>query len=410
MGRIRLNRKANANVLDLTNPPADFIEDPYPYYRRLRELSPLLAQPDGSYLVASHQALDSIYKDTRRFSSDKKSAFKPRFGDSPLYEHHTTSLVFNDPPLHTRVRKIMVGAMTPRAIAGMETALVVLVDTLLDELPTHTQNNELDIVTHYASQIPLNVIGNLFDMPLDEREPLRDWSLAILGALEPTISPEEKMAGDMAVVAFCDYLEKLVADRKRHPGDPETDVLTRLIQTEGEKLSQIELLQNCIFTLNAGHETTTNLIANALNSLHENPDEKQRLLNQDTIITTAIDELLRFESPNQLGNRMTTEPVSLLGKTIPEGCNLHLMIGAANRDSAVFEEGERLNLTRAPNKHLAFAGGAHSCLGLNLARMEGRIAIGRFLARYPNYRVTKQVRSHRLRFRGFTQLNLSLGD
>ncbi|MFK7994855.1 MAG: cytochrome P450 [Granulosicoccus sp.] len=396
-------------MLDLSNPPVDFIEDPYPHYRQLREECPLLKQSDGSYLVSSYQALDGIYKDTLRFSSDKKSVFKPKFGDSPLFEHHTNSLVFNDPPLHTRVRKIMVGAMTPRAIAGMESGLVTLVDMLLDTLPSLCVHNELDIITHFASQIPLNVIGNLFNMPLDEREPLRDWSLAILGALEPTLSDEQKNAGNTAVTAFCDYLEKLVADRKRYPGDPETDVLTRLIHTQGATLSHTELLQNCIFTLNAGHETTTNLIANAINCLDEHPRQKQMLLNEKSIINTAIDEFLRFESPNQLGNRMTTESVQLSGETIPAGTNLHLMIGAANRDSSIFEESEALNLARTPNRHLAFAGGPHSCLGLNLARMEGRIAIGRFLQRYPEFKVRRRIRSNRLRFRGFTQLDLSLG-
>ncbi|MFK7861356.1 MAG: cytochrome P450 [Granulosicoccus sp.] len=397
-------------MLDLTNPPPDFIENPYPYYRRLRAQRPLLEQSDGSYLVSRHKDLDGIYKDTHRYSSDKKSVFKPRFGDSPLFEHHTTSLVFNDPPLHTRVRKIMVGAMTPKAIAGMETGLINLVDELLDDLPSHCVDNELDIVCHFASRIPLNVIGNLFDIPVNERGPLRDWSLAILGALEPTLSSEQKTKGDTAVREFSDYLTTLVADRKRYPGNPESDVLTRLIYSKGEKLSHSELLQNCIFTLNAGHETTTNLIANALCSLHEYPEQKKLLVNKESVLGTAIDEFLRFESPNQLGNRLTTESVSLMGRTIPPGTNLHLMIGAANRDSDVFTDGETLDITRAPNKHLAFAGGPHSCLGLNLARMEGRIAIGRFIRRYPDFSVTEKVRSHRLRFRGFTQLKLSLGN
>lgn len=396
-------------MLDLTNPPLNFIDDPYPHYRQLREQQPLCEQADGSFLVSSHQALDNIYKDTRRYSSDKKSVFKPRFGDSPLFEHHTTSLVFNDPPLHTRVRKIMVGAMTPKAIARMESGLVTLVDNLLDDLPHHCVNNELDIVSHFASLIPINVIGNLFDIPISERGPLRDWSLAILGALEPTLSDTDRITGDNAVTAFCAYLKTLVADRKKHPGNPETDVLTRLIHTDGEALNLTELLHNCIFTLNAGHETTTNLISNALCSLHENSEQKQLLLGDNSVMKTAVDEFLRFESPNQLGNRVTTESVSLLGRTIPTGTNLHLMIGAANRDNNVFKNADFMDLGRKPNKHLAFAGGPHSCLGLNLARMEGRIAIGRFLQQYPDFAVTRKVRSPRLRFRGFDQLMMTLG-
>ncbi len=155
--------------------------------------------------------------------------------------------------------------------------------------------------------------------------------------------------------------------------------MTRLIQTDGEKLSHTELLHNCIFTLNAGHETTTNLIGNALCLLDDYPKQRKRLVNDEALIAPAIDEFLRFESPNQVGNRLTTEEVVLHGETIPASTNLHLLIGAANRDESVFVNSETLDISRSPNKHLAFAGGPHSCLGLNLARMEGRVAIGRFL-------------------------------
>ncbi|MFT6302894.1 MAG: cytochrome P450 [Granulosicoccus sp.] len=397
-------------MLDLSNPPPGFTDNPYPTYERLRLETPLYRQADGSYLVSDYSTLNCIYKDTVRFSSDKKVVFQPRFGDSPLYEHHTTSLVFNDPPLHTRVRKIMVGAMTPRAIAGMESGLIKLVGRLLDELPSRALSEDVNALDYFAAQIPLNVIGNLFDMPLADREPLRDWSLAILGALEPTINAEQKKKGDEAVVAFCDYLTDLVAHRTKNPGNPDTDVLTRLIQTDGEKLNHTELLHNCIFTLNAGHETTTNLIANALCLLEEYPDQKKRLINDESLIGPAIDEFLRFESPNQLGNRLTTEEVVLHGETIPVGTNLHLAIGAANRDESVFEDSETLDISRSPNKHLAFAGGPHSCLGLNLARMEGRVAIGQFLQRYPDYRVTLKERSERIRFRGLNRLDIYLGN
>jgi len=397
-----------SELLDLTSPPADFIADPYPHYQRLREEAPLWQQIDGSYLVSTYQELERIYRDTKHYSSDKKSVFKPRFGNSPLYEHHTTSLVFNDAPLHTRVRRIMVGALTPRAIAGIENELVVLVERLLDELPEHAEGNVVDVVQHFAAQIPLNVIANLFDMPAQDRGPLRDWSLAILGALEPTISAAQKERGDHAVREFCAYLSQLVAERRRHPGNRDTDVLTRLIQSDGEKLTDNELYQNCIFTLNAGHETTTNLIGNALGSLHDHPGQREILQQQPEIISTAIDEFLRFESPNQLGNRLTTTSVEINGTKISAGTNLHLVIGAANRDSGVFEHSAELDLQRKPNRHLAFAGGPHACLGLNLARMEGRIAIGRFVQRYPRFVVKERERSPRLRFRGFSRLLVKL--
>jgi len=333
---------------------------------------------------------------------------KGSLGESPLLEHHTTSLVFNDPPLHTRVRKIMAGAMTPGAISRMEHGLVDLVDRLLAELPGKMSNSRIDLVEHFASQIPINVIGNLFDIPPHEREPLRDWSLSILGALEPTLSTQQEQRGNQAVVDFTAYLDELAKKRTENPGDPNTDVLTRLLFSDKGSLSNSELLHNCIFILNAGHETTTNLISNALGCLHENPKQRAELLDSADVTNTAIDEFLRYESPNQLGNRLTTCEVNLGNTIIDKGTNLHLLIGAANRDASVFENPDVLNLTREPNRHLAFAGGAHTCIGLNLARMEGRVAIGRFLKTFPTYKITDAVRSPRLRFRGYDKLMATL--
>lgn len=388
---------------DLKAPPPGFTDDPYPHYMALRKEAPVYPQPDGSYVVTSYETLSRIYRDTRTFSSDKKAVFRPKFGDSPLYEHHTTSLVFNDPPLHTRVRRIMVGAMTPRAIARMEPGLVALVDQLLDAIE---DQGTADIVDDFAALIPINVIGNLFDMPMQERGPLRGWSLAILGALEPVLTAERQRTGNTAVTDFKAYLHDLTERRRLRPGDPETDVLTRLMQSEEGRLSVDELLQNCIFILNAGHETTTNLIGNALASLHDHPRERRRLIEDPDLISTAVDEFLRYESPNQFGNRLTTEAVELQGIAIPRHTDLHLCIGAANRDPDAFNNPDALDVSRRPNKHLAFAGGPHTCVGLTLARLEGRIAVGRFLRRFPNYEITQRRRSPRLRFRGFEKLGL----
>ena len=198
------------------------------------------------------------------------------------------------------------GALSPRAIAEMEPDLVALVDRLLDNLAA---KGKVELIGDFASAIPVEVIGNLLDVPHEEREPLRDWSLAILGALEPVISAEVFARGNKAVQDFLAYLEILVARRRAKPGNPERDVLTRLIQGEdnGERLTEKELLHNCIFLLNAGHETTTNLIGNGLVALSDHPAEKQRLIEQPQMIKTAVEEILRFESSNQLGNRMTVE-------------------------------------------------------------------------------------------------------
>ncbi|KUJ80871.1 cytochrome [Ruegeria marisrubri] len=398
-----------ARQLDLTDPPEGFVENPFPFYDALLAHAPVLPQPDGSVLLSRHRDLDRIYRDTKLYSSDKKAAFGPKFGvGSPLFEHHTTSLVFSDPPLHTRVRKIMTSALTPRAIARMEPGLIETVDHLLDAMAGKPR---VDLIEDFASTIPIQIIGNLLDVPMEERGPLRDWSLAILGALEPALTEEQLARGHAAVEEFKAYLTDLVARRREAPGDPETDVLTRLIRGEGADatLSEIELLQNCIFILNAGHETTTNLIGNGLALLNDHPEQKQRLLDDPELITPAVEEILRFRSPNQFGNRETTEDIELDGLAIPAGTNLHLCIGAANRDPEVFGDPARFDITRKPNRHLAFAGGPHVCVGLTLARMEGRIAIGRLLARFPGYRLLDgRVRGGRIRFRGYAALPAEL--
>ena len=394
-----------ADNFDIEKLTPEFYANPYPTYRALREHAPVKRLPNGSYFLTRYDDLVGIYKSTKLFSSDKKREFLPKYGDSLLYEHHTTSLVFNDPPAHTRVRRLIMGALSPRAIAEMEPDLIALVDRLLDGLAAKGQEKgDVELIEDFASAIPIQVIGNLLDVPMDEREPLRDWSLAILGALEPVIGPEVFARGNNAVRDFLAYLETLVERRRAKPGNPERDVLTKLIQGEdnGERLTAKELLHNCIFLLNAGHETTTNLIGNGLVALSGNPEQKKRLIDNPGLVKTAIEEFLRYESSNQLGNRVTTEAIEIGGVQMPAGNFVTLCIGAANRDPAQFIDPENLNVGRTPNRHLAFATGPHQCAGMALARLEGAIAVSRFLARFPGYELNgAPVRGGRVRFRGF---------
>jgi cytochrome P450 len=398
---------------DLRALPSDFYANPYPVYALLRESEPVKRMPDGSYFLTRYADLVNVYRDAQAFSSDKKVEFTPKYGaGSALLEHHTTSLVFNDPPLHTRVRKLIMGALTRRAIAEMEPGLIALVDNLLDRIEAQGGG---DLIEDFASAIPVEIIGNLLGVPHADRGPLRSWSLAILGALEPKLTPEQEALGNRSVSEFIAYLKTLVADRRKHPGDPEHDVLTRLIQgeTAGEKLSETELLQNCVFILNAGHETTTNLIGNALVALQEWPAEKESLLARmqrlapdpsalEADQSAAIEEFLRFESSNQLGNRRALRACQVGDVQLEEGALVTLCIGAANRDPAQFTNPDVLDLSRENNRHLAFGFGIHQCAGLSLARLEGRIAVGRFLARFPDYRLTASpTRGGRARFRGF---------
>ncbi len=403
------NARELAADFDLEKLTPQFYADPYPTYRALRQYQPVKRMPNGSWFLTRYDDLVFAYKNTNVFSSDKKKEFFPKYGASPLYEHHTTSLVFNDPPAHTRVRRLITGALSPRAIASMEPDLIALVDSLLERIAA---KGRFELIGDFAAAIPIEVIGNLLDVPHDEREPLRGWSLAILGALEPVISAEAFARGNRAVTDFLLYLERLVERRRAKPGNPERDVLTRLIQGEsdGERLSEKELLHNCIFLLNAGHETTTNLIGNGLMALSEHPAQKERLIGQPDLIKSAVEEILRFESSNQLGNRMTTEAIELGGVRLPAGTPVTLCIGAANRDDKQFKDPESFDVGRTPNRHLAFATGAHQCAGMALARLEGAVAISRFLARFSHYALDgAPVRGGRVRFRGFLSLPCVIG-
>jgi cytochrome P450 len=386
----------------------DFIDDPYPTYAALRRQDPVHELGPGQWLLLSHADVSIAYRSPAA-SSDKRREFGPRFGESPLFEHHTTSLVFNDAPLHTRVRRLLMGALNQRAIQRMEGGVAALVDGLLGRMAGH---EEVDLIEDFAAQIPVEVIGNLLEVPRADRAPLRGWSLAILSALEPAPAAEVLARGNQAVRDFTAYLEGLVAERRARPGDPEADVLTRLLlgEADGERLAPAELLHNCIFLLNAGHETTTNLIGNGMHALLSHRDQFDRLVREPALITSAVEELLRYESPLQLNNRVLTDDVAFSRRTLPAGSFVTLGIGAANRDPAAFTAPDRLDLARKPNPHVAFGHGAHACAGMNVARLEGRIALGALVARFPRMeRSGAPVRDRRVRFRGLRHLPVRLG-
>ena len=253
----------NVRDFQLVRAPESFLDDPYPWYAALREQDPVHALEGGGVFLSRYDDALAVYRDSRA-SSDKKIEFAPKFGASPLYEHHTTSLVFNDPPLHTRVRRLIMGALNQRAIARMEADVVKLVDGLLDEME---RKSEVDLVEDFAARIPVEVIGNLLDIPKARARPA-----ARLVDRHPLGAGAEADAGDAGNAAIAPSRtsstssKDLMRKDAKSPGDYESDVLTRLIQGEqdGEKLTAPELHHNCIFLLNAGHETTTNLIGNGL--------------------------------------------------------------------------------------------------------------------------------------------------
>ena len=382
-----------------------FYDDPYPTYRALRELDPVHRCPDGTWFLTRHADINHIYRHPKVFSSDKQEQFRPLFGDSPLFAHHTTSLVFNDPPLHTNVRKAIGDALSPKMVAAMEPSLIALVDRLLDPID---ECKKCDLMTDFASAIPIEVIGNLLDIDRADRGPLQRWSNAILGALEFGSDQQVLDDGNAAVVEFVDFLKGLIAERRRHSGAD--DIVSRLIRWESSafKLSEFQIYHQCIFLLNAGHETTTNLIGNGVLALLNHPVELERLQRAPALIDVAVEEFLRFESPVQLGNRKVTESTEIGEVALAAGSILTLCIGAANRDPDAFDDPDRLDITRQPNAHNAFGGGIHTCAGLAVARLEAKIAITRLLARFPVIELAgAAVLARRARFRGLKSLPLT---
>jgi cytochrome P450 len=400
--------RAAARAFDLRRLSDEFYQDPFPFYHQLRRWDPVHREPDGSYFLTRYDDVVAVYQDHHRFSSDKRVEFAPKFGDSPLYEHHTTSVVFRDPPDHTRIRKLFAPAFTPRALAALEPRVVALVDSLLDRAAAR---GAMDVVEDFAAALPVQLIGDMLGVPGQERGPLRGWSLAILGALEPEPGPEQLRAGNLAVDEFKGYLRRLIAERRRRPSTDPGEILSALLAAEdaGERLSEVELLHQCIFLLNAGHETTTNLIANAVAALTEEPAAWARLRAEPTLIDNAVEEFLRYQSPNQLGNRRVVADAVVGGVALPAGTLVTLGIGAANRDPAQFPDPDRLDLGRTPNRHLAFITGIHACAGMWLARMEGRVAIGRLAMRFHRLRAdAAPIRARRARFRAISSFPVTV--
>jgi hypothetical protein len=305
------------------------------------------------------------------------------------------------------VRRLLAPAFTPRALMALRPRIEALVDRLLDRA---AERGGMDLIADFAAAVPIQLVGDMLGVPEEERGPLRGWSLAILGALEPVLTPAQLERGNRAVDEFKAYLEGLIDRRGRAPSRDEGEILSKLTAESAlgpngpgeERLSALELLHNCIFILNAGHETTTNLIGNGVDLLLRHPDTQRELRADPGLIAGAVEEFLRLESSNQLGNRRAARDTELGGVAMPAGTYVHIGIGAANRDPAQFPDPDRLDLRRHPNRHLAFGSGIHACAGMWLARMEGQVAIGRLVQRFATIeRDGSFVRGGRARFRGF---------
>ncbi|WP_341863643.1 cytochrome P450 [Gymnodinialimonas sp. 57CJ19] len=394
---------------DINRIDAAFIENPYATLAALRQSAPVHLNADGSVFLTRHDDCLATYR-SRDMLSDKTEAFGKKFGECPLKEHHTTSLVFNDPPDHTVVRKLISGAFTPRKLQEMDRAVERIVARLLDRVE---DLGELDLIADFAMMLPTEIISIMLGVPEAYRAELRGYSTAILGALDPVVSPQQMDAGNRAVEEFGAVLDDLINHRRDNPdAGAEGEVLEALIFGEhnGRKLTQQELVQNCIFLLNAGHETTTSFVGNSVDLLLENPSEHRRLRDDPTLIGTALEEILRMESPLQIGNRLAGDDINLpSGTLIPKGTYIHTSIAGANRDPEVFADPDRFDIARKPNPHIAFITGIHVCLGASLARMEGRIAVGGLIERFPKLaRTNTGERLGLARFRGWSSLPIKV--
>ena len=399
-----MTNQMDASSFDLNAIDRRFINDPYPTLANLREHDPVHFNPDGSVYLTRYNDVRAVYQD-RTMVSDKTIAFKDKFGEGPLYTHHTTSLIFNDPPYHTAVRKLLAHAFTPRKLAEMEPLIENIVDNLLDDLQG---SGDVDFVTAFAMRLPTEVISFMLGVPKEHRHKLRGFSLAILGALDPVVSEQRLTRGNEAVTEFSEMLDDLINYRRANPeGAGQGEVLEALIfgEFEGRTLTQEELIQNCIFLLNAGHETTTSLMANGVGMFLQAPYQYQLLRDRPELIESAVEEILRYESPLQIGNRLTSTDTEIGGVQIPAGTYIHTSIAGANRDPAIFESPNTIDFARNPNRHIAFITGIHVCLGATLARYEGKIAFRKLVKRFPKMIAAgTPERMPLARFRGYSDL------
>ena len=398
-----------STTFDLQNVSEDYLVDPYRVLAELRAQSPVHKNTDGTFVLTCYADIVQTYRDPMIWSSDKRATFKPKFGNTPLFEHHTNSIVFIDPPDHTRIRRLFQSAFTRKALAAFVPRITNLVDEYLNRLEDQRQ---MEIVEEFSFRLPIEVVCDLLGVPRQDREFIRGWANAILTALEPTLVQKQLDDGNQAVVDFKQYLRDLIAYRRAHPHDAQdTEVLTILADAEadGKRLTEIELLHQCIFMLNAGHETSTNMITHGIHEMLLNPDQIDLLSENPDLIEPMVEEVLRYQAPIQINNRRANSDQILSGVNIPADTTVHMMINAANRDPAQFSNPDRFDITRRPNRHLSFGLGVHICVGNALARVEAQIAFQRLFRRFPKLAITiPAVIAPRLRFREISSLHVSV--
>jgi pimeloyl-[acyl-carrier protein] synthase len=394
------------SIFSLMDPQV--LADPYPFYDDLRRDEAVLWDEFfKGWICGRYKEVVAALHDPRlgahRVTSDEEMAALGLAELAPLYFPLTNQLLFIDPPKHTRLRSLVSKVFTPRRVEIMREYLQRLVDQMLADIATQ---GSMDVIRQIAYPLPVTVIAELLGVPVSDREQLKKWSddyAAMLGSFQyiPD-NPEEVLK---SLNEMTDYFLAIIQEYRKNPKD---NLLSDLIiaQEQGNRLDNDELIANCILLLAAGHETTTNLIGNAILTLFQHPDQLELLRQNPSLIGSAIEEILRFESPAQYTVRKANEDLELGGKTIKKGQAIILLLGAANRDPERFVDPARFDIQRTDNKHIAFGYAAHFCVGAPLARQEGQIAVMTMLERLPNLRLesTEAVWRENKNLRGLAAL------
>jgi len=369
--------------------------DPYPTYEALRADDPIhFSELFQGWVLSRHADVAAVLRDPC-FSVDRSNAEVIRGTPLPpvrdelrnLAEALKRNMLFTDPPDHTRMRALVAKAFTPHKVEEYRVRVQQVVDGLFDAA---AKAGRMDFMHDVADSLPVIVVAEVLGLPSDNRQAFKRWAEDVGAALDPLVSPDAFNQAQDSALEMYQYFRTIFAERRAHSRD---DLISILLSAEarGDVRSEYELFANCALLLGAGHQTTTNFLGNAVLALAQHPDERRRLAEHPSIIGTAIEECLRYDSPVQMTARMAKEPYRINGKVIAKDDFVVLLIGAANRDSAAFPSPDRLDLCRRENRHLAFSFGAHACVGALLARLQGDIVITTLLRRFPRFRAEHEA-------------------
>jgi cytochrome P450 len=373
-------------------------DDPYDVYRSLRDFAPLARAGPGTWAVTRYEDVSALLRDPRLGSEFPDSYHQFSSGEGAISEFLQRIILYRDPPKHTRRRTLVGKALSERTDFHLQEQIRVLVDNLLD---TASERGSFDAIRDFAAPLPFMVVCRLLGIPVHERDVILPWVMALSKAFAPMLSSEARSSVNEGIVRLREYIVTLLEERGRVPSN---DVLSTMFRTESscDRLSREEIVDNAIFLLFAGFETTTNLIGTGCALLLKYPDQLERLRQSPELITKAVEEFLRFDAPIQAVARLVHEPILIGGRLIREGRVVLLLLGSANHDESIFNLPEQLDVARFPNPHLGFSAGAHACLGAQLARIEGKIAFTRLIERFPVYEPAgKPVRRHDTTFRSY---------